>query len=409
MYKSSQTIRARRVAVWALGALICAGNISFSKASDHLDTPGVVANPQADIGDLYAWTSYPGRQLNLVMTIVGHGFSDRIQYAFHIDSGRRFGKTAYTTLITCRFPTPTSTECNVGAADSAAGDASRPEGLSGRHGRFRVFAGTRDDPFFNNVKGTRAAYQVAATALRNGTAVDEAGCPGFDRATSEAILDQWRHTDGGPASNFLAGWTSSAIVVSVDLTLLTRGGKLLAVWATTSAGSKQIDRAARPLTGNALLGTLASEETSNRLKEDYNAATPRTSARFVPEIEKALALYDAFDGKCANQLLTPRPATAPRAERYRAMAELLADDRLWVNSESTLCLQLFAVELAILAGQSERLMDCGGRTPLYNASNVYRSLLVDGSTTSVDDGVEHDDKRHSETEFPFLAAPEPQR
>lgn len=406
MCKSSKTTLARRVAVWTLGAWVCAGNISSSKASDHLDTPGVIANPQADIGDLYAWTSYTGRQLNLVMTIVGHSFSDRIQYTFHVDSGRRFGKTAYTTLITCRFPTPARAECNVGAADSAAGDAGRPEGLSGKHHRFKVFAGRRDDPFFNNVKGTRAAYQVAATALRNGTAADDAGCPRFDRTTSDAILDEWRHTDGGPGSNFLAGWAPSAIVVSVDLPLVTRGGKLLAVWATTSAGGRQIDRAARPLTGNALLGTLDSEETSNRLKEDYNAATPGTSARFVPEIEKALALYDAFDGRCGNQLLASRPATAPG--RYRALAELLADDRLWVNSESTICLQLFAVELANLAGHSERMIDCGGRTPLYNASNVYRSLLVDGSTTSVDDGVEHDDKQHSETEFPFLAAPEPQ-
>ena len=410
MRRSLTSTRGRKVAVWALGALVSAGSLSSAKASDHLDTPSVIANPQADIGDLYAWTSYTGRQLNLVMTIVGHSFSDRIQYTFHIDSGRRFGQTSHTTLITCRFPTPTRTECNVGTADTAAGNASRPEGLSGKHHRFRVFAGTRDDPFFNNVKGTRAAYQVAATALRNGTAVDEAGCPGFDQATSTAILDQWRHTDGGPGSNFLAGWTSSAIVVSVDLPLVTRGGKVLAVWATTSAGSKQIDRAARPLTGNALLGTLASEETSNHLKEDYNAATPSTSARFVPEIEKALALYDAFDGKCGNQLLAgSNPASTRGAERYEAMAELLADDRLWVNTESTICLQLFAVELADLAGQSERVMDCGGRTPLYNASNVYRSLLVDGSTTSVNDGVDHDDKPHSETEFPFLAAPEPQR
>ncbi|HEY6925567.1 MAG TPA: hypothetical protein VI653_18960 [Steroidobacteraceae bacterium] len=409
MSTSSKTTRARQLAAWILGSSLGAGNISPARASDHLDTPSVIANPQADIGDLYAWTSYTGRQLNLIMTLVGHSFSDRIQYTFHIDSGNHFGKTASTTLITCHFPAPTRAKCDVGAADSATGDASRPQGLWGRQHRFRVFAGTRDDPFFNNVKGTRAAYQVAASALRDGTAVDEAGCPGFDRATSRAILDQWRHTDGGPGSNFLAGWTSSAIVVSVDLPLVTRGGKLLAVWATTSAGSKQIDRAARPLTGNALLGTLASEETSNRLKEDYNAATPAASGRFVPEIEKALALYDAFDGKCGNQLLTASPVTASKAERYRALAELLADDRLWVNSESTLCLQLFAVELAKVAGQPDRLIDCGGRTPLYNASNVYRSLLVDGSTTSVDDGVEHDDKRHSETEFPFLAAPEPQR
>jgi hypothetical protein len=193
-------------------------------------------------------------------------------------------------------------------------------------------------------------------------------------------------------------------VVSVDLPLVTSGGKILAIWATTSASGKQIDRAARPLTGNALLGTLASAEISNHLKEEYNAATPRTSARFAPEIEQGLALYDAFDGTCGNQLLARAGAPAPG--RYRALAEMLADDRLWVNTESTICLQFFAVELVTLAGQRERVIDCGGRTPLYNAANIYRSLLVDGTTTRVDDGVDRDDKPHSETEFPFLAAPD---
>jgi len=32
--------------------------------------------------------------------------------------------------------------------------------------------------------------------------------------------------------------------------------------------------------------------------------------------------------------------------RHDAMATLLADDRLWVNSASGVCTQLFAVELA---------------------------------------------------------------
>ena len=395
--------RIPRAAALALAAVVCAGTGTLSRASDHLDTPSVTTNPQADIGDLYAWTSYTGRQLNLVMTIVGHGFSDRLKYTFHVDSGNRFGHTTATTLIECHFPSRNTTECSVGAADSASGDASRSEGLYGKHHRFRVFAGTRDDPFFNNVKGTRAAYQVAATALHDGAVADAAGCPGFDHATSAAIFDQWRHTSGGPASNFLAGWTSSAIVVSVDLPLVTPGGTIVAVWATTSIGNRQIDRAARPLTGNALLGTLATEEISNQLKEDYNAATPSSSAQFVHEIEQGLALYDAFDGKCGNQLLAKSGAPAPG--RYRALAEMLADDRLWVNTESTLCLQLFAVELTTLARQSERVIDCGGRTPLYNAANVYRSLLVDGTTTSVDDGVDRDDGTPSETDFPFLAAP----
>ena len=391
------------LAVWALTALVGTLGACESRASDHLDSPSVIANPQADIGDLFAWTSYDARRLNLVMTIVGKSFSDRIQYTFHIDSGHKFGKTTDTTLIVCKFPKPGVTECNVGAADSASGDASRIEGIRGRHGRFRVFAGLRDDPFFNNVKGTRAAYQVAATALRNGTPVDAAGCPSFDAATSAEIYKQWGHTDGGPATNFLAGWTSSAIVISVDLPLVTHGGKLVAVWATTSAGSKQIDRAARPLTGGALLGTLATAEVSDRLKEDYNATTPQNAAQFVAEIEQSLGLYDAFDGKCGNQLLSAGAAPAP--QRYEKLASILADDRLWVNTESTICTQLFGVELASLAGHTEAAIDCGGRTPLYSAANVYRSLLVDGTTTSISDGLDRDEKRHSDTEFPFLAAP----
>lgn len=403
MITSTGSTRIRRMTLVVLAAIASTLGTGATRASDHLDTPSVIANPQADIGDLFAWTSYDARRLNLVMTLVGKSFSDRIQYAFHIDSGHRFGKTTDTTSIVCRFPKPTVTECDVGAADSASGDATRLEGLRGRHGRFRVFAGLRDDPFFNNVKGTRAAYQVAAKALRNGATVDAAGCPSFDAATSAEIFKQWSHTDGGPATNFLAGWTSSAIVISVDLPLVTHGGKLLAVWATTSAGSRQIDRAARPLTGNALLGTLATDESSDRMKEDYNAATPRTAARFAPEIQKALGLYDAFDGKCGNQLLSR--SDAPAAKRYEALAKVLADDRLWVNTESTVCTRLFAVELASLAGQTDAAMDCGGRAPLYSAANVYRSLLVDGTATSVNDGLDRDEKQHSETEFPFLAAP----
>jgi hypothetical protein len=397
-------IRRMAMVLLAVGLMSAVG-AGTAQASDHLDTPTVIANPQADIGDVFAWTSFDGRQLNLVMTIVGRSFSDRVGYAFHVDSGKQFGRTTATTVIVCRFPAANTADCKVGDADFAHGNASSPDGLPGRNRRFRVFAGLRDDPFFNNVRGTRAAYQTAATALRNGAPVDAEGCPTFDQATSEAIFYQWRHTDGGPAKNFLAGWTSSALVISVDLELVTRGGKMLAVWgATTSASGKQLDRAARPLTGNALLGTLAADEVSDKLKEEYNAATPATSARFIPEIEKALGLYDAFDGTCGNQLLANRAASP--SGRYQALATLLADDRLWVNSELTICTQLFAVELASVAGQSALADDCGGRTPLYNAANVYRSLLVDGTTAGVDDGVDHDEREHSETVFPFLAPPE---
>jgi hypothetical protein len=391
----------QRAASATFAALTLLYGASVAEASDHLDTPTVIANPQADIGDVYAWTSSDGKRLNLVMTIVGHTFSDRLQYVFHVDSGARFGTTTATTAVTCRFPTPNELECRAGDADSVRGDASNPAGIEGHNHRMRAFAGLRDDPFFNNVKGTRAAYAQAAAALQNGAVRDAAGCPNFDRTASRAILDEWRHTDGGPGTNFLAGWTPAALVISVDLDVVDKGGRLLAVWGSTGTPERQIDREGRPLTGNALLGLLEPDDSGDKLKEEYNAATPATSARFVPEIRKALGLYDGFDGKCGNQLLAD-PKAAP-ALRYHALATLLADDRLWVNSASRVCTQLFAVELANLAGRKSLRADCGGRTPLYDSSNVYRSLLVDGTNDSVDDGVHRDERVPSATEFPFLA------
>jgi hypothetical protein len=364
----------------------------------------VIADPRADIGDLYAWTSSDGRQLNLVMTIVGHTFSDKLDYVFHIDSGKQFGTTTATTAISCHFSAANAVDCRAGDADIARGDASKTEGLQGTNRRMRVFAGLRDDPFFNNVKGTRAAYQVSAAALQHEARTDAAGCPGFDAATSQSILDQWKHTDGGPGTNFLVGWTPASLVIAVDLGVVAKGGSVLGVWAATTTPERQIDRAGRPLTGNALLGTIASDDESDRLKEQYNSATPSTAAQFVPEIEKGLALYDGFDGKCGNQLLATPGASS--SDRYRALAALLADDRLWVNSAATVCTQLFAVELASLARHRELRNDCGGRTPNYSAVNTYRSLLVDGESTGVDDGVNHDDHEHSTTTFPFLAAPD---
>jgi hypothetical protein len=398
MSRFATSLKAASAALALLAPLAC-------MASDHLDTPSVIADPRTDIGDLYAWTSADGRRLNLVMTIVGHSFSDKTDYVFHIDSGKTFGKTSHTTTVQCNFPSERVANCRAGNGDKAQGDASQPVGIeSGKRG-FRVFAGLRDDPFFNNVKGTRAAYSVAFDALQRGTAMDAAGCPLLSREQSDILLEQWRHTDGGPASNFLKGWTPASIVVAIDLPLVAQGGKLLAVWGATRQGGRQIDRAGRPLTGNALLGTIATDEVSDALKEKYNAATPSTSSEFIGEIGKGLALYDSFDGACGNQWLIQKQA-AP-SYRYRTLAALLADDRLWVNAGSRKCTRLFAVELAYLSGQKQWRGDCGGRTPNYNAVNEYRSLLANGTTQGVDDGVAHDELHHSDDAFPFLAAPGP--
>ena len=398
----------------------------FSYASDHLDTPTVIADPAADIGDMFAWMAPDGRHVNLVMDIVAHQFSDRLQYVFHVESGKVFGKTTASTTIMCRFDVASAVECWVGESDYVRGDASNPTGLGGTNGRFRVFAGLRDDPFFNNVKGTRAAYNVAGAALQRGASpIDRASCPRFDLTTSRAILDTWRHTDGGPATNFLAGWKSSALVIAIDLDVVNRGGKLLAVWsavhktrrgeATHRDAAKgetppmptlgtQIERTARPLIKNGLVGgPLAAAPESNRRKESYNRVARTEWSQFAANIQESLALYDGFDGSCGNQwLVDPKVKTGAR---YRQLARLLADDRIWINSTSTVCTQFLAVELTAFATQGASSDDCGGRTPTYDANNIFRSLLAGGVPTGVDDGLGRDEKVHSTTAFPFLAAP----
>jgi hypothetical protein len=403
MIHSLQFARQRMMAA-VLAALATTSTAGLARAANHLDTPTVIADPRADIGDIFAWMAPDGRRLNLVMTIVGHTFSDKLSYVFHVDSGARFGKTTSTLSIVCRFSAMNAADCRAGDADRAVGDASANSGLEGRNHRFRVFAGLRDDPFFNNVKGSRDAYQVAAAALHAGVAVDAANCPAFSPVTSQKILDTWRRTDGGSATNFLAGWTPASIVISIDRDLVSKGGNLLAVWGVTATQDKQLDRMGRPLTANALLGTLAPEAVSDDLKERYNKVTPATAAQFVPEIEKGLALYDGFDGNCGNQLLVER--SAPPALRYRKLAALLADDRLWINSTATTCTQFFAVELVSLVAEEPLRNDCGGRTPNYDAIDVYRSLLANGTTQSIDDGVDHDEHEHSTSVFPFLAPPD---
>jgi hypothetical protein len=93
--------------------------------------------------------------------------------------------------------------------------------------------------------------------------------------------------------------------------------------------------------------------------------------------------------------------------QYRTLLRQLVtaisrDDRLWVNSGAKTCQQYLAAEFHHV-GATNR--DCGGRTPNYDAVDVFRSLLVRGRTTGVADGVTADDRLHSETQFPFLAAP----
>src|SRR6266403_6150186 len=278
-----------------VAVVLFAALAAMARASDHFDSPATVANPQADIGDVYAWISPEGRRLNLAMTIQGHTFSDKVQYALHIDSGKVFGHTSASTTIVCHFSAANAVNCKAGNADSASGDPTDPSGLEGRNHRFRVYAALRDDPFYNNLKGPLGAYTTASTAIKNGVAVDAAGCVHFDDTTAKMIMDQMGHTDGRPAQNILYNWTVSALVISVDLDAIAQGGKLLAIWGTTSIAGKPLDRLGLPFVKNTLLGVspFSTDDASGVRREEFYGALPATSARFIADIQKSLALQDS--------------------------------------------------------------------------------------------------------------------
>ena len=376
-----------------------------AKASDHLDSPATVANPQADISDVYAWPSRDGRHLNLIMTVLGHSFSEKIEYVLHIDSGKVFGHTTASTSIMCRFPATDSIACKLGNADSVAGNPTGMAGIEGKRHRFRVYAALRDDPFYNNIKGVLSAYQTARTALDSGAAVDAAGCAQFTEATSKSILYQMSHTDDGPAQNFLYNWSVSAIVISVAMRAVNQGGELLAVWGTTSIGGKRLDRMARPFVANTLLGAapFSTDDASGLLRQKFNEVRAQEAAAFVEHLRKSLAFQDSLDGRCGNQLLAG-PQETPA--RYDQLAKIFTDDRLWVNSASSVCTQFFAVELASVGGQNALTADCGGRSPTYDTSNVWRSLLIAGTTRNITDGLHQDEHSPSDSVFPFLGPPD---
>jgi len=173
-------------------------------------------------------------------------------------------------------------------------------------------------------------------------------------------------------------------------------------------GAVQIDRMGRAGVNTALTNpffreSVASEESQHeRILDDYNAANDPSQwvARFSSLIAPNLAVLDGLDGVCGNQVLA---GPAPVAGRYKALADILADDQLYVNTASGTCNQYLAVEANAIGIANT---DCGGRTPLENTIDVTYSVVAVGALSGVTNGVTSDaDGTASLTVFPFLDRP----
>jgi hypothetical protein len=165
-------------------------------------------------------------------------FSENVQYVFHTQSHAGFGAAGTPVDIICTFDAAKTIQCWAGADEYVTGDASAPAGISSASGKVKVFAGLRDDPFFFNLDGFNDTVSFV-TANAGTLMFDEAFCPAIDANLSGVLVgklstDPLSTPPGGPAQDFFAGLNTLAIVISIDKTLLTGGGEIMSVWASTN-------------------------------------------------------------------------------------------------------------------------------------------------------------------------------
>ena len=182
-------------------------------------------------------------------------------------------------------------------------------------------------------------------------------------------------------------------------------------------GSMQIDRLGRAGVNTALTDPFDINPTMTQaqVKDAYNAPTdPSTwGASFTTEIAGNLAILDALDGVCGNQLGADTTKT-DNPGQYGFLAGVLADDRLFLNTASATCQLYLGVE-ADATGLAKGNGDCGGRTPVEGTIQETYQLLVAGTpclkgteaVCAINDGIPNMDAEGgaNATTFPFLGNP----
>ena len=256
-------MRSSRSAVLTVAMMALVGGVA--QGADHRDGPGAQTDATVDITDVYAWMSADGAKVYLIMDVQGANtgataetkFSNAALYAFHINSGSKFqDPNAQASTIICRFDAAAtqgfqcwgpSGEYVTGAVGTAAGSVSST-------GKIKAAALVRDDPFWFNIRGFIGAAGAVKGAAGNLT-FDGAGCPAIDPATSGVLVGLLKSSGGGNPGTDDFGKSGKApvacvagkcdptavtngnvmsIVLSVDKTLLTTGGPILGIWASTN-------------------------------------------------------------------------------------------------------------------------------------------------------------------------------
>jgi hypothetical protein len=220
----------RRVAAISLGvALSVVVALAVQKAvlaSDHLDGPRATANPQADIADVFAFTS-PANPSNVVLAMTvtpfassSASFAADVDYVFRV---RRIVALSPFTLddpvldVTCSFDSasPQHVTCSApGGLTATAAVVDETGGGGSASTAMRVFAGLRSDPAYFDRQGALATMATRQASFT--------GANAFEGANVLAIVVEldsvaaFGVTDGGSAMASEGGSERPIIAVAAE-------------------------------------------------------------------------------------------------------------------------------------------------------------------------------------------------
>ena len=366
--------------------------------SDHISGPRALAEPIADITDVYAFPSPQDPQhLVLVLNTLpfaqpGSVFSDGLIYRFRLRSLGRMpgpqpapfdvGETEF--VIDCVFDAPVDTT-NRGQPRQQ-GTCTTPDGASvtfdvgdaagGAGPAVRAFAGVRWDPFFMDAP---AALKTIAT-------------------------QQLCFTD--PGAIYLDGKNVLSLVIELDLSLLP-GVELVGVVAETlTRGSLnvRIERGGRPEVKNLMLAPKQFDQLNRDLEirdlynmEDAFSLGESYTNAYRARLDANLAFWDSLDDK----------VDWPADEGRHPLTEVVLQDFLVVDVSKPYQEQggFFEIELAGLRGEPH--LTCGGRSLNDDVMDTFFTQLVTaGVGPAISDGVDGA-TRPGTHQFPYLAEPNP--
>ena len=368
--------------------------------SDHFSGPRALADPAADMSDVFAFPSPEGtKHLCIVMNVFSKAgptalFSDAVIYRFRVrpvtiaatGSRAAFAVGPDEVSFDCLFDVPTDSKdhehviqqarCIISTGQVVSFRLNDEEG-GGAEG-LRVFAGQRSDPFFLDVRMTEKT--VASRKLA------------FKKVGSDTLY----------------GTNVLSIVLKVDWPKVLKGGPMFAIVCETLAANKRpvrIERLGRPEIKNVTLSWKQFDQTNRNLeiRDLYNSENAFHVSSDYIEAYRArfnanLAFFDTLDGKVdwpfdehgnhplTNLLLADflvvDLSKEFRETSYFEIEQAMLKDRAhvtpggrWLNED--LMDSLFT--LYVNAGNGPRIND-GVDAPIAWSSNVFPYLAPPNST-----------------------------